>query len=105
LGIKGVNLAPRCRDVDAAVSDDGRGFVAAAALGEVGVPGEAQLVDVTVRDLVQGAEALFAVVLAVGAPLTGVAGPRGIAGWRRRRIGGRSFGWNCGVAAAGQRYN
>src|SRR5690606_15517204 len=65
LDVVGLHHRPGGGEVHHAVDDDGRGFLAALGV-DVGVPGEAELSDVGLVDLVEAAEALFAVVTAGG---------------------------------------
>ena len=69
LRIEGVDLAPRRGHENAAIGDHRRRLVAAAALGKIPKPGQAQLADVVGVDLLERAVALLAVVAAVGRPL------------------------------------
>src|SRR5690606_29409979 len=66
--VVGTHLAPRFGDVDDAIDDDGRRFLATVRV-EVGEPREAKLVHVVLGDLRQWAEALFTIRAAVRQPV------------------------------------
>ena len=69
LGIEGIDLAPGRGHIDSAIDHQRRGLVAAAALGQIPVPGEPQLTDIARIDLRERTEALLAVIAAIGKPL------------------------------------
>ena len=73
-GVECIDLAPRRADIHHAVDHQRCGFVTAAFLGEIAVPGQAQLADVVGRDLRQRAVALLAVIAAVRRPLAAAGG-------------------------------
>ena len=87
LGVEGVDLAPGAGHENAAVDDDRCRLVAATALGEIAVPGEAQPAGVVGVDLFERAVALLAVIAAVGHPLARVR--RGITRQQAFGIDGR----------------
>ena len=65
--VVGFHHRPRGGEVHHAIDDDGRGFLAALGV-DVGIPGKTEFRDVGVVDLVERAEALFAIVAASGEP-------------------------------------
>ncbi len=70
-GFDGEDFAPRGGEVHDAIHNDGCGLITAVTV-EVHVPGQGELADVLIVDLLQGAEALFAVGAAVAHPVARV---------------------------------
>ena len=68
--VEGVNHAPGGRDVQRAVDHDGRGLLAAAGV-DLGVPGQAKLIDVVLVDEIERAVALLVIGPAIGHPGAG----------------------------------